>query len=543
MNTDVERLDAFLGDLSPEKSDAPKALEETWQQPGGIEGPELDEIQRRISAATLITLTGVALGVFGLVIARGGDLGWMLVSIALLAGSIVLYKNFEIGIVGFLGICWIAIGTPTVSGTGSGLTVRFLIGQTGLALLMVVWLTRILVRREFRLYHTPLTLPITLYLVFCAWSLANAFTFPDPKVATESYQIYSQVNYYEILVRVLSFGGLLMLANSLHGRALRLASIVAVVPGILTFTGLLPFIPSTAYNSWPQIFSMAFLVSLVVNKTGTLWMRAIALGIATSICSSYLFRGTEWVSGWLGAMMALSVILFTNNRRIFWYGCALLGVVVLLNWPYFYKNVYTDNFYAGTLENDRSRMLRAAFLYASKFPLGVGLGNYRSYNAYYGRPDVWNTTTFTSAHGTYAQTLSELGWPGLLTLLWFLAAGTWMLYRFWRALPPGYAKTYMLGVLGGFVGVYAASFNGDYLLPAYHNGGMGAFGSTVYTFFMLGIAIAMARENRLEWNKVRHAAKASKNPVKPARPVPLINRPLGGAASAARGASPAGEPQ
>lgn len=542
MRTDVERLEAFLGDISPEKSAGPAALEETWHPPGGVEGPDLYDVQRRIAVTTLIALVGVALGILGLMLGRGGDAGWLLVSIALLAGMVVLYKNFEFGIVAFLGICWIAIGTPTVSGTGSGLSVRFLISQTGLMLLLMVWGTRIFVRREFHLYSNPLSLPIVLHTLFCAWSIANAFMFPDPKVVTESYRIYSQVNYYEMIVRFLSFGGLLMIANSLHGRALRWASLVAVVPGILTFTGLLPFIPSTTYASWPQIFSMAFLLSMVVTRQGKPWVRAAALGLAASIFLSYFARGTEWVSGWMGALMAIIVILSLTQRRLLLIGFAVLAVAVFVNWSYFYQTVYVDNFYAGSLENDRSRMLRAAFLYAGKFPLGVGLGNYRSYNAYYGRQEVWNTTTFFSAHGTYAQILSEIGWPGLLTLLWFLAAGTRMLYRYWRALPDGYVKTYMLGVLGGFVGVYSASFNGDYLFPAYHNGGMGAFGSTVYTFFMLGIAIAMARENGLVWKKLRQPAKALKASEKPPRPAPVINRPLRGA-SAASDASPAGRAQ
>lgn len=539
MRTDVERLDAFLGDTPPEPSEAPAARGETWRQPSG---GDVDPMQRRLIAITLIAMAGVALGVFGLIIARGGDMGWLLVCIALLVGVSILYKNFEFGIVGFLGVCWIAIGTPTVSGTGSGLSVRLLIGQTGLALLLMVWVTRLLVRQEFRLYSNPLSVPIVLHTVFCTWSIANAFMFPDPKVTTNSYQIYSQVNYYELIVRFLCFGGLLMIANSLKGRALRWASLVVIVPGILTFTGLLPFVPSTGYNSWPQIYSMAFLLSMVTTGRGKPWMRVAALWVAISIFFAYFVRGTEWVSGWMGALMAIIVILFFTRRRFLLLGAAVMVVAVLLNWQYFYQEVYVANFYADSLENDRSRMLLGAFMYASKFPLGVGLGNYRSYNAYYGRPEVWNTTTFFSAHGTYAQILSEIGWPGLLTLLWFLAAGTRMLYRFWRALPEGYVKSYMMGTLGGFVGVYAASFNGDYLFPAYHNGGMGAFGSTVYTFFMLGIAMALARENGLDWKTLIHPARAVRASGKPLPPAPMINRPLRGA-NTASAAPPTGGPQ
>lgn len=543
MRSDIERLDVIVGgiDAQPLREPEPEAAAPGQRYDIGLEGPAPEEVQQRVVATTLIVLAGLGLGICGLLLAGGGDLGWMLVTIALMISLVVLYKNFATGILVFLSICWIALGTPGVSGTGSGLTVRFLIGQTGLALLMLVWVTRLLARRALGLYPTPITVPMVLHVSICLWSIVNAFVFPDPHVLLESYRIYAQVNYYELAVRILSCGGLLMLANSLQGRSLYRASLIVLAPGIISFSGLLPFLPTTNMLAWPQIFAMTILAAFVATKQGPTWVRAVAGVVAFSIFSAYFFKGTEWVSGWLGAMMGLAVILFITNRRLFWIGCGLLVVIVLARWSYFYQHVYVDNFYAGSLENDRSRMLRAAFLYAAKFPLGVGLGNYRSYNVYYGREDVWNTTTFFSAHGTYAQTLSETGWPGFLTLLLFLAAATRMLYRFWLALPPGYARSYTLGVLGGFVGVYAASFNGDYLFPAYHNGGMGAFGSTVYTFFFVGLAVAMAREHGLVWSELRSLGRGRRGKAVKTPPAPLINRPLRDGGTAPAAAAAAGE--
>jgi O-antigen ligase len=231
---------------------------------------------------------------------------------------------------------------------------------------------------------------------------------------------------------------------------------------------------------------------------------------------------------------------------------AVLVVIVLSRPGYFYEKVYTSNFYigrskTGILRNDRSEMVRAAVLYATKFPLGIGLGNYRQYNLWYGSKEMWDTTTFSSAHGTIGQTLSETGFLGLLTLLLLLAAVVRMLYSVWRVLPAGPAKSYTLGALGGVLGIYAsAAFNGDYIFPTYHNGGLFNFSGTVYQFFLIGVVGAIAREHGIVFGAAA-STPASLPPDVPAvptpqrfdrrataaaeemrRPVPLIHRRLGG---------------
>jgi O-antigen ligase len=229
----------------------------------------------------------------------------------------------------------------------------------------------------------------------------------------------------------------------------------------------------------------------------------------------------------------LAVLTFTAQRKLFWAGVAVVAFVVGANFGYFYQKVYKDNFYGsgptldisrqgqmGTFENDRMRMLRASVRYASEFPLGIGLGNYRSYNKYFGRVNVWNTTTFTSAHGTYAQTLSETGWLGLICFLLLLYASARALRGYYRALPPGWEKTYLLGAYCGVIGVFCASFNGDYLFPTYHNGGIATFGACIYTWFMIGFGVAIARNAGLNWNQIIGRAAPEERPV-----APIYNRP------------------
>lgn len=480
-----------------------------------------EDLQRKAILVVIVAALGIGVGIFALRVAgETGAAEWLGVATVGVAALALLFRKFSAGIVAYMGVAWIAIGTPAMATSGSGSGQGLRISQIGLVVLLLVWALRILIRQRIGLARTPINLPLALYLGICVWSTVNGILLPDALVAANvPEKQYLQVNILELAIRFLALGAIPMIACNLSGRELKAAAVVVILPGILSFTGLLPFIPTSTYLAFPQIIAMTILAALVLTKQGPLWLRLLAAAFALSIFGFYFVKGTEWVSGWMGALTALAVLTYQAQRRLFWASLILLGIVVIANYGYFYQAIYVSNFKTGTFSNDRVTMLSAAMQYAAKFPLGIGLGNYRSYNAYYGRSDVWNTSTFSSAHGSYAQALSETGWLGLFALLFLLAAGTRMLSRFYHALPPGWAKSYMLGALGSFVGIYVAGFNGDYLFPSYHNGGMGSFGACVYVFLLVGVAIAIAREKGLVFSGPENVA------TEPIPVGPIYNRP------------------
>lgn len=477
------------------------------------------ELMRRWGTALAVGVVGLSAGLLTIRLAGpdGSALSWLTVLVAAIAGLLLLLRHFEVSVALFLGVCWIAVGTPAIAQGGSGGgSQRLMLSQIGLLALLGLWSLKLLFRQRIDLYRAPVNVPILLYLGVSIWSTLNSLLFPNMVIAEDGPKQYVQVNLLEMAIRVLGLGGLLMIGNTLQGRLLRFAAVMVLLPGLLTFTGLLKFLPTSAFLAFPQILAMAVCAAVALSGWGTVWMRRLAGMVAVAIFGWYFLKGTEWVSGWLGAGIALALITYQAQRKLFWAGFVVVCALIVVNFSYFYEKIYTDNFYrggkmtataniegAGAFENDRSRMLRGATLYARHFPLGIGLGNYRSYNRYFGRPDVWNTTTFTSAHGTYTQTLSETGWPGLITFLLLLCASGRMLLRFYKAMPEGtWQRTYFLGAWGGVVGVFVTSFNGDYLFPTYHNGGMTSFGACAYTWFMIGIGIAIARDQGLSWDEL-----------------------------------------
>jgi O-antigen ligase len=202
------------------------------------------------------------------------------------------------------------------------------------------------------------------------------------------------------------------------------------------------------------------------------------------------------------------LVMYRMQRTLFWWMIAIAGFIVVIRADSVVDRIYRPNFYAGgqmqwgtrtlgdrapgMFENDRTRMLIAAVRYAEAFPLGIGPGNYRMVNQYYGRKDVWNTTQFTSAHGTLAQTLSETGWAGLIALITMIAA---ILRSLWKRASDDFMVT---GIAAGCTAIALASFLGDYLFPTYHNDGLAHFGSTVVFWLAAGVGLAMPSRTVME---------------------------------------------
>lgn len=512
------------------------------------------ELKLKLLGSALVI--GTALGVGGVLAADAGAKGliWLAIVVLGLVGIIAVASYLEVGITIFVALCWFLFKTPGIAqGQSGGGEQGLALSQMGLLVLLAAWFLRRIFRAEGPLFRSPLNAPIAVYLFVCFWATLHSLLFPDPNIERGLIPTTPlPVNLLEVILRVLALGGLLLVANNvtrwgkartaamflLAGSLLFLFSLQGSSPGKAP-VGLARFVPGQGYGAFPQMLAVGALAALATSGIGKRWQQ-VAMAILALVIFGWAFiRNAEWVSGWLTGGLVLAIVVFNTQRKLFWIGVGAVALIVLIKFDYFWEKFYKMNFYAGgymnwglatlqgqevgALENDRSRMLRAAFQYADAFPLGIGLGNYKNYNHYYGSPAVWNSTTFTSAHGTYAQTLSELGWPGLLSLIWLQAATLVTVYRFWRAMPAGtWEKAWLLATYAGAWGMFASTFLGDYIFPSYHNGGMGSFGGTVYLWLFTGFGIGLARVQGLTWKRVGQREKAAP----PARPEPRWARPV-----------------
>lgn len=433
---------------------------------------------------------GIALGVF----ATAANLYYVGACIAAAVLVIVVGRQFEAALLAYILVAFVPWGkTPDLAVGGSGAGKGIYVSEVMVGFLLVVWWGKYLLsalpkNRPGSGFH----LPILLYLGYSVLNVVHSFVFWDFHV-NRMYQ-FPHVNAIEVGFRVLSAGAFAMAATSItSARWLRWATLAILTPGLYNLLNALANHPvPVSAPWWPLItlLSVSYCWAIVLDLRRSRGMRLLCGAVVAAAVYVVMFRGIMWVSGWLGLLAALGTVTLLRSRRAFAMGLALALATMMAFWPYFHANVVTASVEEG--DYDRFALLAGAWKYATNFPLGVGLGNYRTYNSFhYG--EKWGTTSYTSAHGTYAQHLSEMGIPGTLLLLAVLVGGfRWMLVRY-RELPDGPSRTYLIAAMGQIVGIACAANIGDYIVPTYHNGGLATFSATVYSWLAWGLAVAHVR--------------------------------------------------
>jgi hypothetical protein len=438
----------------------------------------------------LIIIGGIAFGIFAVY----ANLYYVGAIVAGLSVTILVAWKFESALLVYALVAFVPWGrTPDLATGGSGEGKGVFVSEVLLGFLLAIWLikyfTRSLPKDRIRSgFHVP----IALYIIYSGLCLVNGFIFWDPHV-DKMYQFRS-VNMIEFGFRLLCAGGFFVMATSVtDAKWLKRIAVIVLVPGLYNMLNSLigGGIPLAA-PWWPLLMLLpaSYFWAIAIEPRSGRLKRAIGFAVIGLAVFVILARNITWVSGWLGLGTSLAAVTFVKSRKLFLVGLLALFIVVIAYKPFFYQNVIVESKTVGDF--DRFDLMRGAWKYAMTFPLGVGPGNYRSYNSfYYGQK--WGTTAYTSAHGTYSQHLSEMGVPGFILLLAILISGARWLHRRYRAMPDGFSKTFVIATIGQLVGIGFAAFIGDYIIPTYHNNGLMNFSTTIYSWLIWGLAVAAIR--------------------------------------------------
>lgn len=453
----------------------------------------------------IAVVVGLSIGVTGLLASSAGTraISWLGIASLGVAAMWISIIRPQWPTILLLVIGWIGIGTPGLTQGGSGEIKGLYIGE-GLALLSIIGavVPMLRLRRDLGIPRA-IWIPMAIFMLISIWSVGHNTLFPDSNVAQYStYKHQPLVNVVELALRLMAILALpigAVLVRMGHRDHLLNALLAGgVLSLVVSLSPLASHAPAFA------VFGRAIAVGLAVyvacSSTFSLLMRILSGGFALVCVIVSGIVGAEWVSGLVAMTISAILVLFRMQRTLFWWMMVAVSIFVIVRADAVVDRIYRPNFYAGgqmdwgtrtlgdrdpgMFENDRTRMMIAALRYAEAFPLGVGPGNYRMVNQYYGRKDVWNTTQFTSAHGTIAQTLSETGWGGLLALIMMVTA---ILTCLWKRARE---DSELSGIAAGCTAIAIASFLGDYLFPTYHNGGLAHFGATVVFWLAAGVGIA-----------------------------------------------------
>lgn len=441
-------------------------------------------------ALVAVVVAGILVGIFAVY----ANLYYVAAVVGGIAVTLIIAWQFEAVLLIYILVAFIPWGrTPDLAMGGSGQGKGIFVSEALLAYILTIWLVRYLLRLVPKVRaHSGFDKPIILYTIYSVICLVNGFIFWDSHV-DRIYQ-HPSVNIIELGFRLLSAGAFVMMATSVSdAKWLKRMAVVALAPGLFNLANAATggHIPIRA-PWWPILAFLpaSFLCAVALDTTARRLHRAISAGVVFVAVFVILVKSIAWASGWLGLCVSMFAIILIKNKKLFVVCLVIAGIAVMAFHPFFKEKVIVES--AKTGDYSRFALMRGAWKYAATFPLGVGPGNYRSYNSfYYG--EKWGTTAYTSAHGTYSQHLAEMGIPGLLLLLAMPVCGACWLLKNYKRMQNGFPRTFVLAAVGQLAGICAAAVAGDYIIPTYHNGGLITFSSTVYSWLIWGIAVALVR--------------------------------------------------
>lgn len=447
--------------------------------------------------AALVLVGGTALGMF----AAAGNLYYVGAVVAAALLIVVVFWQFEAALGVYALVAFVPWGrTPDLAVGGSGVGKGVYVSEVMLGFLLAIWAGKYLLGQlpKDRI-KSGFHVPIVLYLAFSVVNVMHSYLFWDPHVSKVHQHL--SVNIIELGLRVLSAGAFGMIASSMSNRKwLTWTTVLVCVPGLynLLNAAIGERIPVAA-PWWPLISLLpaGYCWAVALDAGAARVKRAIGAALVALAMFVILYKSISWVSGWFGLAVTLAVITALKSRKLFVVGAVVAAVAVAASWGFFHHEVVVASQEEG--DYDRFALLAGGWKYATNFPVGVGIGNYRTYNSFhYG--EKWGTTAYTSAHGTYAQHLSEMGIGGTVLFLSILVSGFMWTLRSYREMRSGPSRTYLLAAMGQLAGIGAAAFIGDYIIPTYHNGGLATFSATVYSWLIWGLAVAHVRISKAEAN-------------------------------------------
>lgn len=400
---------------------------------------------------------------------------------------------------------WMALAATTVNVPLLSVRTTHLHFAVGyLALLLLVWLASMARQGEWKIVPSRLNLPLLALagVAITASVLGNLFY--DPEVPPDYWFLAVQV--YATALVCLSVAAALLVGNTVKTiDALRWTYWIVVGTGLaFVVSAYLPHpIFSGEPNWWPLVMAHGIALTyarLLSDRSWPWWAKLLGVAIVAAGWSQAVLPQLlhpevdgQWLAGWIAVTVPLLVITCMRHP----WGALSVSIPAAVGFSAFYLDeVIAQARYEGALarlnlwlDAGRLALLRPFF--------GVGPGNYPDYMNAYGQQWVINT----SAHGNYQQVAAEMGFVGLAALLWVLIEALLLAWRLYRSLEEPFLRSFALGVFASVCAMAAISVVGDYLLPAYHNGGHTSICTTIYVWMLIGALIgmeAMASRQRQE---------------------------------------------
>jgi hypothetical protein len=413
--------------------------------------------------------------------------------IAGVAGLLVLWRWPAVGLVMIIPAnMFVSFAVGTGSETGINATVLLIIALLGF------WLFDLIaVRRELKLVESRTFLPLFIFIGVAALAFISGQL--PWFVAVSSAPLTAQLG--GLAVFALSAGAFLLAAHLIREMVwlerlvwtfLVLGAvfiIIRIVPGMFRSYGALYQWGSTSSQFWTWLAAISLSQALINRRLRPQWRAALFLLFAGTIYVA-LVMTYDWKSGWIPPLIATAVIVSLRSWKL----GALLIMGGLLLGPTLLSSLVASDEYSYSTRVDAWLILLEIIKINPL--LGLGPANYYFYTPQY---EIRGYQVSFNSHNQYLDIIAQLGFLGLLPLLWFFGEVGRLGWSLRQREPGGFAQAYVYGALGGFVATVVSGMLGDWMLPFVYNVGIVGMRSSVLGWLFLGALVAvdhMTRQSR-----------------------------------------------
>jgi O-antigen ligase len=437
--------------------------------------------------ATLVAGTlGLALG--GGVLAAFGLVPLLVLAVPVgIAVPVLALRNLGIG-AALLPVVGAAVPIAIGTGTQSKLVAALLFS----GFLLTAWIMRGMLVRGERVVSSPVVLP-TLALI-AVWILAYLCSnvVADPLVVFPS--TWQSIQLGGLSVAIIPAGILLLCLNvGVEVRWIKLATwsflAVGAIAVVTYYVGLekaasVVLETGGLFTMW--VVALAYGQALFNDRLPN-WLRLGLLALVAALVFKAMVLQTWWFSGWLPAVVVLTVITFFKSRKAFGVLLALTVAVCIARWDAVYDAVWGTTIKKGDLS--RLDIWQQTFSLVGQYPLlGTGPAGYAAYFQ-----SLYAGSQFSmSTHSNYLDVLAETGIVGCVVFAAFLGALVWVGWQARRRWKSGFAGGYAQGAFGGLIGLVLVMSQGDWFIPFVYNQTIAGYRYTVLSWVFLGFLASLA---------------------------------------------------
>jgi O-antigen ligase len=246
---------------------------------------------------------------------------------------------------------------------------------------------------------------------------------------------------------------------------------------------------------WTWLVALVFGQIVYNEHLHRFWRFGLLCLLLITLYNAFV-QAYDWKSGWLPPLVAIGVILAARSGRLI----LLLSLAALVPAFFVAKDLIGTDLYSWGTRVDAWVIVLGITKVNPLF--GLGFANYYWYTPLF---PIRGFSVVFNSHSQYVDLIAEVGLLGLAAYLWFFAAAGRLGWKLRTTAPPGFARAYVYGALGGLAGTLVAGFLVDWVIPFVYNIGMTGFRASVLFWLFLGGLVSIEQIVRRDALKTKEA--------------------------------------